>query len=422
MMNAISMDISRLIGRSHYSTPTGIDRFELQYAHWAKARSSFFVEMGRNKPIAINQGRATGLITDLRARWSGTALSPKQSTELEKIYAAIDGRISWCDIKGASNIAQPTKVKQWSLAAGKALRTFLPAGPMERNAPFVHVSHTNLDRPAAFSWLDAKRQSGVFYVHDLIPVTHPEFVRAREPQRHLRRMDTVLRHAGLVLCNSQTTARSLRSFAEERGRTAPPIAILPPGIENSFRHASRTATPRTRNPYFVIVGTIEPRKNHILLLQLWRWLVERDGADAPRLVIAGKRGWENAQVFATLDRCPQLRNMVIEVSDLGDAALADLMAGAAALLAPSFVEGYGMPVAEAMATGTPVIASDIPSHREITGDQAILLDPSDGLGWRAAVDAHTSEYRNKSRHTSQDWNGHFKVLDELLAGAVQTSR
>ncbi|QND50586.1 glycosyltransferase family 4 protein (plasmid) [Phyllobacterium sp. 628] len=421
-MNAIAMDISRLIGRSHYSTPTGIDRFELQYALWARARSSFFVEMGRNKPIAIDEGRATGLITDLSKRWSGTALSPKQSMELEQIYAAIDGKISWCDLKRASAPAQPTKIKQWSLAAGKSLRAWLPAGPVERNAPFVHVSHTNLDRPAAFSWLDSRRRSGVFYVHDLIPVTHPEFVRKREPQRHLQRMETVLRHAGLVLCNSQTTARSLRSFAEDRGREAPPIAILPPGIESSFRQTNRSGVTRTKNPYFVIVGTIEPRKNHILLLQLWRWLVERDGDSAPRLVIAGKRGWENAQVFATLDRCPQLRDMVIEVSDLGDAALADLLSGAAALLAPSFVEGYGMPVAEAMATGTPVIASDIPSHKEIIGDQATLLDPCDGLGWRAAIDAHTSEYRSKSQHASQDWNGHFQVLDELLENAVQTVR
>ncbi|WP_163414097.1 glycosyltransferase, partial [Escherichia coli] len=69
----------------------------------------------------------------------------------------------------------------------------------------------------------------------------------------------------------------------------------------------------------------------------------------------------------------------------------------------SFVEGYGMPVAEAMATGTPVIASDIPSHKEIVGDQATLLDPCDGLGWRAAIEAHAGEYRSKSRHTPQDW-------------------
>lgn len=421
-MNAIAMDISRLIGRAHYSTPTGIDRFELQYAHWARARSSLFVEMGRNKPIAINEGRAAGLITDLSARWSGTALSPRQSAELEQIYAAIDGRISWCDIRPVPAGSKPAKVKQWGLVAGRALRTLFPAGPMARNTPFVHVSHTNLDRPAAFSWLDGKRRSGVFYVHDLIPVTHPEFVRKKEPQRHLQRMETVLRHAGLILCNSQTTARSLRSFADERGRVAPPMAILPPGIENSFRQVRRTGRPRTQNPYFVIVGTIEPRKNHILLLQLWRWLVERDGDSAPRLVIAGKRGWENAQVFATLDRCPQLRNMVLEVPDLGDAALADLMSGAAALLAPSFVEGYGMPVAEAMATGTPVIASDIPSHKEIVGDQATLLDPCDGLGWRAAIEAHAGEYRSKSRHTPQDWSGHFEVLDELLANAVQVVR
>ena len=113
-------------------------------------------------------------------------------------------------------------------------------------------------------------------------------------------METILKHAGLVLCNSQTTARSFEIFAEERGRAVPPIAVLPPGVEHSFSMASR-AGPRTGRPYFVMVGTIEPRKNHAMILQLWRALVDRHGKDAPRLVIAGKRGWENAQVFATLD-------------------------------------------------------------------------------------------------------------------------
>lgn len=417
IMNAISMDISRLIDRSHFSTPTGIDRFELQYANWARARSSYFIEMGRTKPIEITRGRATGLISELGQRWSTTSLSQSQSTELERIYAAIDGKLSWSVSKSVTTPPNKSKLQQWSMNAGKAIRTILPMSRKATSAPFVHVSHTNLHRPAAFSWLDAQRSNGIFYVHDLIPLTHPEYVRKNEPQRHLQRMETVLRHAGLVLCNSQTTARSFRTFAEERGRPVPPILILPPGVENSFNVASRAA-PRSKRPYFLIVGTIEPRKNHIMLLQLWRWFAETYGDDAPRLVIAGKRGWENAQVFATLDRCPQLRNIVIEAPDLGDAALADLMAGATALLSPSFVEGYGMPVAEAMATGTTIIASNIPSHKEIAGDHAIFLDPLDGLGWREAIEAHMQEHQRKVPLVLQNWEGHFGTLDELLENAA----
>lgn len=420
-MNAISMDISRLIDRSHFPTPTGIDRFELQYANWARARSSYFIEMARTKPIEITRGRAAGLISELGQRWSTTTLSQSQSTELEQLYAAIDSRVSWSQLKTATMPKPKSKMQQWSMNAGKALRTILPMSRMATTAAFVHVSHTNLHRPAAFSWLDAQRSNGIFYVHDLIPLTHPEFVRKNEPQRHLQRMETILRHAGLVLCNSQATARSFRGFAEERGRAVPPIAVLPPGVENSFSTASRAA-PRSKRPYFLIVGTIEPRKNHIMLLQLWRALVDTYGRETPRLVIAGKRGWENAQVFATLDRCPQLRDIVIEAPDLGDAALADLMAGATALLSPSFTEGYGMPVAEAMATGTAIIASNIPSHKEIAPDSAIFLDPLDGLGWRNAIEAHALEHRRKVPCVLQNWEGHFGSLDALLNNAVRHDR
>jgi hypothetical protein len=66
-------------------------------------------------------------------------------------------------------------------------------------------------------------------------------------------------------------------------------------------------------PYFVICSTIEPRKNHLLILQVWRELVQREGAGAPKLVIVGGRGWKFEAVAALLDRSPVLRGHVIEV-------------------------------------------------------------------------------------------------------------
>lgn len=412
-MNAIAMDISRLIGRSHFSTPTGIDRFELQYANWAQKRSSHFLEIGRNRPIEIARTRATELISALAHRWSAAGLNPLQTEELQRIFAAIDGEAPWPRVKSASISPAGRTFHSWSRRAGKALRTILPANQFAAGASLLHVSHTNLHRPAAFNWLERQKRNGVFYVHDLIPLTHPEFVRPNEPMRHLQRMETILRHAGLVLCNSQATARSFRAFAEERGKPTPPIEVLAPGVEASFRRPN-AAVHATRRPYFLVVGTIEPRKNHILLLQTWRAMVDAHGDDVPRLVIAGKRGWENAQVFATLDRCPQLRNAVIEAPNLGDTALAELMAGAAALLSPTFVEGYGMPVAEARAMGTTIIASDIASHREVAGDNALYLDPLDGRGWREAIEAHARYERRQRPHIVQHWDGHFGTLDGLL--------
>ncbi|TXI10724.1 MAG: glycosyltransferase family 1 protein [Rhizobium sp.] len=434
-MKSIVMDISRLMERAHCPTPTGIDRYELHYANWLNERRKHtasmdsrenrqtcqFVETGHRsaRPIAIE--RADGLISALKSRWTAMDISPAQASLLERIFAAIDGKIRW-------RAEAETRIGD---AHGRALRKIAHlladhvgyALTLPGNASFVHVSHSRLERTAAFSWLEGAGRNGVFYVHDLIPLSHPEFVRPEEPERHRRRMETVLRHASLVLCNSQVTARALRTFAQESDRRPPSIAVLPPGVEQCFLSPQAAIAP-TRIPYFVTIGTIEPRKNHMLLLRLWQYLAERDGPAAPRLVIIGKRGWENSHILAMLERCPALPGLVIEVPGLEDAALARLVAGAAALLAPSFTEGYGMPIAEAIALGTPVVASNISAHREAAAGQgAIFLDPLDGLSWKAALDmiAATPQRRIKPGQPG-GWDTHFDDLETLMAADLSARR
>lgn len=434
-MNPIVMDISRLMERAHCPTPTGIDRYELHYANWLNERRkrtaltdldelpqpSWFVETGHNSAVAIQSARADKLVSMLNSRWSATEISPGQAALLDRIFAAIDGKMRWqaaAEVKAGEAHTQKLRKIGHAVANRFAHGLMLPA-----RASFVHVSHSRLDRTSAFSWLGETSRNGVFYVHDLIPLSHPEFVRPEEPERHRRRMETVLKHASLVLCNSQVTARALRTFAQQSDRTPPSIAVLPPGVEQCFLSPPIDMA-RPRMPYFVTLGTIEPRKNHILLLHLWQHLAERDGAMAPRLVIVGKRGWENSHILAMLERCPALPGLVIEVPGLEDAALAQLVAGAAALLAPSFTEGYGMPVAEAIALGTPVIASNISAHREAAaGQPAIFLDPLDGLSWRAALDMiAASPQRRMKPGQSSGWDTHFDDLETLIEADLSPRR
>src|SRR5262249_22987080 len=138
-------------------------------------------------------------------------------------------------------------------------------------------------------------------------------------------------------------------------------------------------------PYFVCVGTIEARKNHLLLLNLWRRLATEFGVQAPLLVLVGQRGWEIENVVDLLERCPALRGIVIEHNAMSDAELVPLFRGACAVLQPSFAEGFGFPLIEALALGVPALCSDIPALRETGGSVPEFLDPLDGPGWRAAV-------------------------------------
>jgi glycosyltransferase involved in cell wall biosynthesis len=140
---------------------------------------------------------------------------------------------------------------------------------------------------------------------------------------------------------------------------------------------------RDPSPYFVILGTIEPRKNHMLLLQIWRELSQLQAA--PRLCIVGKRGWENENVFDMLERCLPLKGCVFEFSGLTDFEVQTLLQDAKALLFPSFAEGLGIPVLEAAALNVPCILSDIPVFREIAPPGTVFLSPLDGIGWKREI-------------------------------------
>jgi glycosyltransferase involved in cell wall biosynthesis len=139
----------------------------------------------------------------------------------------------------------------------------------------------------------------VFMIHDLIPITHPEYCRQGELERHRRRMQNALRLGHGIVTNSQDTLASLDAFSRNWALPIPPAIVAPlaPGLPQSLPGRRPIA-----QPYFVALSTIEPRKNHLLLLHVWRRLIERMGEQAPRLIIIGHRGWECENVVDLLER------------------------------------------------------------------------------------------------------------------------
>jgi glycosyltransferase involved in cell wall biosynthesis len=264
-------------------------------------------------------------------------------------------------------------------------------------------------------------------VHDLIPITYPEYSRQGERERHLARMNNVLAAASGVITNSQATLKKLVSFAESAGQPMPRsvVALLAPGM--SGISPGKRPMPL---PYFVILGTIEPRKNHWLLLQLWRGLVERLGQEAPRLVVIGQRGWECENVVDLLERCEHLKGFVVEHSICSDTELVTYLHHAQALLFPSFAEGYGMPLVEALALGVPVIASDLPVFREIAGEIPEYIDPLDGKRWSELVKEYAkpdsqlriAQLRRIGDFKVPTWADHFAKVDALLEQLSEPAR
>lgn len=283
---------------------------------------------------------------------------------------------------------------------------------------YLNVGHTALDAPGLGTWLARHRLRAVYLIHDLIPITHPDRCRAGEASKHVSRIRAALETAHFLIVNSAATRSDVVAFAADQRLPLPEIVVAHLGVE-ALPEPSTTA--QMRRPYFLCVGTIEARKNHVLLLHLWDRLRAELGPDTPDLVLVGRRGWEADEAFALLDRPPSPFGRIIELNECSDAELAALLDGAIALLMPSVAEGFGLPVLEAMARGTPVLASDLSVFRELTDGLATLIPPDDHAGWHSGVrallangGARQEQVRRLTSFRAPTWAAHMKAIHAAL--------
>jgi glycosyltransferase involved in cell wall biosynthesis len=405
----VILDVSRLLGCGRRRTPSGIDRVELAYArHWLDEpdRACSFVGQELQGGFAILPRKLVAdLVAALSEAWNAGVANGPAFRRAARLSALARGRLL--------------------LGFGRSeLARLLNSG---RRLAFLLVSHRSLDRGGP---IEAIRRTGCAFVpliHDLIPVTHPEYARPGQAEKHLRRIGITAALADGIIVNSAATAAALEPHLG--GRTLPPpVLVAPLGIE--VLPSAAPAPALDLDPYFVTLGTIEPRKNHLLLLHLWRELARTRGGRIPRLLVIGKRGWENENVVDILERSTALRGIVEEVGQLPDRMVTELMQGARALLFPSFAEGYGLPLAEALAIGVPAICSDLPALREVGGEVPDYLDPLDGASWRnivldyAAPDsaARAAQMQRLAGWRAPDWQDHFGLVDSMLMEITDPAR
>ncbi|MDE2560958.1 MAG: glycosyltransferase family 4 protein [Sphingomonadales bacterium] len=377
----VIIDVTRLIWRSWAGTlPTGVDKVCLAYLEHFGHRARALVQKNELRLV----------------------LSVKDS---QRLFALL---------------LKPGKTFRRRLLAmgpGSLARALL-----ERDVSgqiYLNVGHTGLHAPGLPDWVRARKLKAVYLVHDLIPVTHPEFCRPGQDELHRQRIRNALASAAGIITNSRFTLDVLEGFAEESGVVLPPASAAWIAGQAAPEIVARSTLGK---PHFVTVGTIEGRKNHILLLRLWKRLADRLGETTPKLVIIGQRGWEAEHAIAMLDRCPTIQPHVLELRSAADEDVAGLIAGARALLMPSFVEGFGMPVVEALHLGTPVIASDQPVFREIAGDLPTYISSHDGVKWERTVLEFLGDGPERLRqlaalagYRAPTWATHFARVERFLA-------
>jgi glycosyltransferase involved in cell wall biosynthesis len=235
--------------------------------------------------------------------------------------------------------------------------TFVPAHAL----PFIFPGHA------------------VATVHDLgyryFPDAHPAFERR---YLGLTTFTSSLR-ATRILADSMATQRDLERYYHIRDSK---IDIVYPGVENLKRATeAEITTARTQyklpQHYIMFLGTLQPRKNIIRLIEAFIQFLNETPTSDLSLVLAGKRGWLiEAPLKKLLDSLtPAQRERIIVTGYVEDRHVAALYSGALALVMPSLYEGFGFPVIEAMSCGTPVVCSNTSSLPELAGDAAILVDP-----------------------------------------------
>ncbi|WP_420143426.1 glycosyltransferase family 4 protein [Sphingobium sp.] len=397
----VVLDLSRLLFRSFHPTPTGIDRVEYIYARELLERIPDRLSFaavhpaggyyGRLDPSAVRQ-----FLAFTAAKWRSAGMEDAGKSK-------------------AAAIRQMFALRPRPVPKAVGPRIYLQVSP-----------HHLDDAEQVGAILRAEGAQFVTLVHDVIPLSHPEFARPQGADEHRARLHSIDTYARGIIGNSQATIDALEPHLT-RGYAGRSIRVAHFGADAPDMFGAKQYDVPER-PYFVYISTIEPRKNHLLLLNIWRRLIERLGDAAPMLVLVGRRGWENENVIDMLERGEILRGHVVEAGELPDREMEELVAKARAMLMPSFVEGFGMPVIEALSAGVPVICSDISAHREVGGDAPDYIDPLDGIGWLDRILAYSqpdSAQRAQQLQRIADWRGptwraYFDIVVDLLDEVAAT--
>ncbi|MCS4101403.1 glycosyltransferase involved in cell wall biosynthesis [Salinibacter ruber] len=255
------------------------------------------------------------------------------------------------------------------------LWTFVGLPRIDHWVPDAQVIHSvELGYPVA------TQKPWVVTIHDLGPLTHPEYFSANRPWLQRKAFELASRRADAIIAVSQATANAIANesqvFVNDR------VHVIPEGVSNFFFNTDTEMSEESTNknscsvtsgsPFFLWSGSMNPRKNLRRVITAF----EKIGDSVPEhLVLTGEIGWDSDQEKSLLQESP-IASRIHTMGYVTDERLRELYSAATGFVYVSIMEGFGLPILEAMASGCPVITSNKPPMSDVAGSAALLVNPT----------------------------------------------
>ncbi|TXM91454.1 glycosyltransferase family 4 protein, partial [Methylobacterium sp. WL116] len=222
----IAFDLTRLVTRLRHASPSGIDRVDLAYARHVLdgAGARFGLVSTGLGPRILDRDHASRIVDAVADGWTEDVVA-----ESDPVYRRLEARLTDRPAEAVAGRDQRSGTIRRRRIQAETVLGILRAAPISalpEGSLYLHTSHLRLDKPERFDWLYTRTDvRPAFFVHDLIPITHPEYGRPGEAERHRRRLRTIGRHAAAIVVNSADTGERTLAHLAADGFGRPPLAV-----------------------------------------------------------------------------------------------------------------------------------------------------------------------------------------------------